>query len=356
MTAPHSPDDSLLDDSVFEQAVHWTLRLDTDADDATCRAHAAWLALAPALHAQAMVEARALLGVLHAPAAAIGDELGIDLAPPVSAAAVAPRAPASPLRRRRTRRPVYAAAATLALAIGGSAWVGGGGLDRLRSDAFTRVGEVRIVHLRDGSVVTLNTDSAIAVDMQAHLRSVQLLRGEALLQVTHDPRRPFVVDSAGGSARVLGTRFDVRLQGRTAEVAVIDGRVAVRAPDGGSTAVLRAGQRARLSGDRVHRLAPLDPLAVGAWQRRQLLFDATPLAQVLEELSRYRHDRVLVRDARLRAVPVSGSLDVADPERALRTLLDSLNLEALDLGVVTLVHRRTPEAATAAGAQSMNSR
>ncbi|WP_043090543.1 hypothetical protein, partial [Xanthomonas sp. SHU 166] len=84
MTAPYSPDDSLLDDSVFEQAVHWTLRLDPDADDATWRAHAAWLALAPALHAQAMAEARALLGVLHAPAAAIGDELGIDLAPPVS--------------------------------------------------------------------------------------------------------------------------------------------------------------------------------------------------------------------------------------------------------------------------------
>ncbi|MET0550430.1 MAG: FecR domain-containing protein, partial [Xanthomonas sp.] len=267
MTASHSADDSLLDDSVFEQAVHWALRLDTDADDATCRAHAAWLALAPALHARAMAEARALLGVLQAPAAAIGDELGIDLAPPASAA-VAPRAPAAPVRRRRTRRPAYAAAAMLALAIGGSAWVGGGGLDRLRSDAFTRVGEVRIVHLRDGSVVTLNTDSAIAVDMQAHLRSVHLLRGEALLQVTHDPQRPFVVDSAGGSARVLGTRFDVRLQGRTAEVAVIDGRVAVGAPVGGSTAGVRARPRARRSGDRVHRRAPLDPQAGGAWPPR----------------------------------------------------------------------------------------
>ncbi|WP_340648541.1 FecR family protein [Pseudoxanthomonas winnipegensis] len=352
MPAPAQPDDS-----VFEQAVHWILRLEADADDAgTRRAHAAWLALAPQAHAQAMAEARAMLGVLQAPAAAVGDELGIEAA---SAAPVALRPTARDVSLsgpRRSRRPAYAAAAALVLAVGGGAWLSGGGLDRLRSDAYTRVGEIRELRLDDGSVVTLNTDSAIAVDLRADLRSVRLLRGEALFQVTHDPHRPFVVDSAGGSARVLGTRFDVRVQGDAAEVGVINGRVAVRAPDGGEGTVLSAGQRAHLHGDRVRREASVDPLAVGAWQRRQLVFSATPLAQVLEELSRYRHERILVRDADLRALPVTGALDIADPERALRTLLDSLHLDALDLGVVTLVGRRTPDASARADAQHMNAK
>lgn len=350
MPAPAQPDDS-----VFEQAVHWTLRLETDADDAdTHRAHAAWLGLAPEAHAQAMAEARALLGVLQAPATAIGDELGIDAAPSATSSPAAHDVPLP--RRRRSRRPVYAAAAALVLAVVGGSWLGGSGLDRVRSDAYTRVGEIRELRLDDGSVVTLNTDSAIAVDLRANRRSVRLLRGEALFQVTHDPRRPFVVDSAGGSARVLGTRFDVRLRGDSTEVGVVDGRVAVRAPEGGEGAVLVAGQRARLQGDRVQREAPVDPLAVGAWQRRQLVFAATPLAQVLEELSRYRHDRVLVRDADLRALPVTGALEIADPERALHTLLDSLHLDALDLGVVTLVRRRTPEPTARADARRMNAK
>ncbi|TAA12201.1 hypothetical protein EA658_11305 [Pseudoxanthomonas winnipegensis] len=353
MPAPAQPDDS-----VFEQAVHWILRLEADADDAgTRRAHAAWLALAPRAHAQAMAEAHAMLGVLQAPAAAIGDELGIEAASAMPPVALRPAArDASLPERRRSRRPAYAAAAALVLALGCGVWLGGGGLDRLRSDAYTRVGEIRELRLDDGSVVTLNTDSAIAVDLRANLRSVRLLRGEALFQVTHDPHRPFVVDSAGGSARVLGTRFDVRVQGDAAEVGVINGRVAVRATDGGEGTVLSAGQRAHLHGDRLRREASVDPLAVGAWQRRQLVFSATPLAQVLEELSRYRRDRILLRDADLRALPVTGALDIADPERALRTLLDSLHLDALDLGVVTFVGRRTPNASARAGAQRMNAK
>ncbi|MDQ1092149.1 transmembrane sensor [Xanthomonas sacchari] len=332
-----------VDDALFEQALHWLLQLDAAPDDPdTRRAHAAWLALAPQAHAQAMAEAGAMLGLLQAPAAALADELD-----PVAAAVAAPLPTSSPTHTRRHRRwPRHAAAAAgLALAIGGGLWLGSGGVERLRSDAYTRVGEIRTLRLADGSVVTLDTDSAIAVELRPGLRTVRLLRGEAAFQVTHDPRRPFVVDSRGGSARVLGTRFAVRVQGDTAEVGVIAGRVAVRAPDGGAGAVLGAGQSARLQDTVVRRLADRDPLTIGAWQRRQLVFSDMSLAQALDALARYRHGHVVVRGDALRALPVSGSLDIADPDLAMRTLLDSLRLRSLDLPWLTIVYRSPADAA-----------
>jgi len=324
-----------VDDALFEQALQWTLRLDAAADDPESRrAHAAWLALAPQAHAQAMAEARAMLGLLQAPASALADELERD----VVAAAARPGVRPAPLRPWR-RWPRHAAAAGLALAVAGGLWAGNGGVERVRSDAYTRVGEIRSLRMDDGSVVTLDTDSAIAFDLRPGLRTVRLLRGDAVFQVTRDPRRPFVVDSRGGSARVLGTRFAVRLHGDAAEVAVIDGRVAVRAPDGGAGAVLGAGQSAYLQGTLVHRVADRDPLAIGAWQRRQLVFSNTPLAQALDELARYRHGRILLRGDALHTLPVSGSLDIADPDRAMRTLLDSLRLRSLELPWLTIVYR-----------------
>ncbi|MEP9370460.1 FecR domain-containing protein [Xanthobacter sp. VNH20] len=60
----------------------------------------------------------------------------------------------------------------------------------MRADYIAPVGERRTVALGDGSMVELNTDTAMAVDLQAGRRSVRLFRGKAFFQVTHDPQRP----------------------------------------------------------------------------------------------------------------------------------------------------------------------
>ncbi|WP_369979594.1 FecR family protein [Xanthomonas bundabergensis] len=334
------PDTPSVDDDLFDQAVHWILRLDAAPGDAdSVRQYRDWLAVAPA--AQAVAAARALLGMLQRPAAEVGDELGIDpLQPaPSPATAIAATAAAVAQRRpRRQRRRWQAVAAGLALAIGAGTWLGAGGLDRLRSDAYTEVGAMRRLQLQDGSVVTLNTDSAIAVRMHDGVRSVRLLRGEAFFQVARDPRRPFVVDSAGGSARVLGTTFNVHLDAAAAQVSVVEGRVAVRPPAGGTGTVLVAGQSAWLAGESVRREPAVDPLAVAAWRRRQLVFYNTPLSQVVRELSRYRHGFIQLRGD-IGALPVSGAFNVADPDAGLQVLLDSLQLDAVRLGWATFVYR-----------------
>ncbi|MFO6380697.1 FecR family protein, partial [Pseudomonas aeruginosa] len=78
------------------------------------------------------------------------------------------------------------------------------------ADHATGKGEVRILRLVDGSEVELDAQSAIDVAYDSRERRVRLLEGSAIFRAA--PRagretRPFVVESAGGSTRALGTRF-----------------------------------------------------------------------------------------------------------------------------------------------------
>ena len=130
-----------------------------------------------------------------------------------------PPAPAIPLRRAKRRRPWQrAAAVALVLVAAGIGWVRGpDALLRLQADYVTHKGEVRTVHLADGSVVELDSDSAIRLEYDGVQRGVSLLQGAAIFQVAPmagEETRPFVVHSAGGQTRALGTRFVVERETR----------------------------------------------------------------------------------------------------------------------------------------------
>ena len=62
--------------------------------------------------------------------------------------------------------------------------------------------------LPDGSVLRLNTDTAVTVRYSGTQRSVILTRGQADFAVIHDPQRVFTV--LAGSAQFTGCRHDVR--------------------------------------------------------------------------------------------------------------------------------------------------
>src|ERR1700760_3749852 len=72
---------------------------------------------------------------------------------------------------------------------------------RSRGRYSTSKGETKVVALKDGSVVTLNTDTEIAVEFGDTLRSVELVKGEALFDVSKNRLRPFVVSAGDTSVR-----------------------------------------------------------------------------------------------------------------------------------------------------------
>jgi transmembrane sensor len=92
-----------------------------------------------------------------------------------------------------------------------AALVGGVGLWAARPQRLdTRLGEIRRVPLADGSLVAINTKTALEVAMKPKSRRIVLKEGEAWFQVAKDPQRPFVVAAGAVRVRAVGTAFSVR--------------------------------------------------------------------------------------------------------------------------------------------------
>lgn len=313
------------DQAVFDAAARRALRLRDGADAAE---HAAWLAAEPQ-RAEAMAEADHILSLIGAAAAPLEDVRSQPRRRRGAAAVAVPR--------RRIWKIPAAVAACLVLALGT-----GVALETLApadpNRLVAEVGQVRRQVLADGSAVTLNTGAVLDVRYGPEGRRVRLVKGEAFFDVAHDPSRPFLVESRAGSARVLGTAFDVRLQGDRAKVSVLRGAVRVEPARGGGMAVLRAGQGAWLDGAAPKALALEDPAAVDAWRQGRLVVYHRPLSEVVDEIGRYRRGKVFVRGQALAGRPVSGVFDVARPDAAIDALAASLDLRTARLGGFVLLY------------------
>ncbi len=198
----------------------------------------------------------------------------------------------------------------------------------------TATGERREQVLDDGSRLTLGSATAVNTRWSAELRQVDLLAGEILVDVAKDAARPFVVETAHGRIRALGTRFIVRRDEHATLLTMIESRTAVRAETGADELTVAAGERARLSSQGVERLDGVDPRATqDAFQARRLLVQDRPLPEVLDEIARHRRGLVRYEPEALQDIRVSAVLPLDDTDRALQLLVD--NFPGLRVRTVT---------------------
>mgnify|MGYP001699999314 FL=1 len=147
------------------------------------------------------------------------------------------------------------------------------------------------ISLPDGSQVWLNAGSTLNYRSDFNRSSRDIgLSGEAYFEVTHNPRRPFVVEFEGGEIQVLGTSFNVKAYRDDVIVAVTldEGRVVLDDRRGGRFELSPSEQLLydRRSGEgRIVRGA--DAMRYSIWKDDVISFRDTPLAEVLETLSRW---------------------------------------------------------------------
>ncbi|MNR90915.1 fec operon regulator FecR [compost metagenome] len=158
------------------------------------------------------------------------------------------------------------------------------------SDYSTAVGETRDVLLADGTQVWLNTASALNARYQPDLRRLVLLGGEILIETAQDPAqpaRPFVVDTAQGRMRALGTRFTVRQMDGMTRLSVYAGAVEITpANSAAAPQIIDAGQQVLFSAEQIETPVVADA-AHQAWAKGVLFADQLTLAEFVAELSRY---------------------------------------------------------------------
>ena len=162
------------------------------------------------------------------------------------------------------------------------------------ADYASSTGERKTVDLVDGTRITLNTASAIDVRFDASYRRIRLLAGEVMIVTGHahsdeaaDPR-PFIIETAEGAIRALGTRFTVRQWHKRTSVAVIESAVEITPTQAADRVLLlRAGESVVFHRQGFASVVPTGEQAV-AWLKGQILADNVRLADFMQELSRYR--------------------------------------------------------------------
>jgi transmembrane sensor len=315
------PSDSVIPTPAQEQAAFAWLSLLHDRPSAGDQlTFSQWLRADPA-HAEAYAQAQVLWELSEGPARTLADEEASALQGYLDAM----DRPRSPALLRWSGALAMAACLLLMVSLG-TGWQPQRWIDDLGADYVSAPGEIRTVTLADQSQVTLDGDSAIAVDFSRGERHVQLRRGAGFFTVTHTGE-PFVVEAEKGQARVLGTQFEVRLQPHGAQVTVLSGRVGVTADRDGEQQILTAGQQVAYAEGTAEKLHAVDSEAQLAWRQGWLTYYKSTLADVVEDLRRYYPGRIVLLNDELAARKVSGSFPSKDPQAVLSSLQGVMGFE-----------------------------
>ncbi|TCS31754.1 FecR family protein [Acidomonas methanolica] len=242
-------------------------------------------------------------------------------------------------RRRHLRRGLFlGSAAMVALALVlyapvASIW--------LRADQWTGI-TIKTLTLADGSRAILDSDTAIATRYTASARTITLLKGNALFEVKHDPRRSFRVVARDGATEDVGTVFEVRREEARVRVTVARGVVDVHAPRGAPTAVrLEAGDRTSYTDGRIapveHGIAAEE---IAAWAHGDLILDNAPIHEAIAAIARYRRGRVYVLANDVETPRISGAFRIDQADAAITTIAATAGMTVTHLPAgILLLHR-----------------
>ncbi len=207
------------------------------------------------------------------------------------------------------------------------------GRHRAQSPAATTllasaIGRIERVRLSDGTMVTLDTDSAVLPVFDGARRVVRLDRGRARFDVARDLARPFVVEAGNRVILDRGTVFDVALGEEGVRVALLRGAVEVRGRAAGAPAVARLVPGQMFAERRSARTSAVSAAPAGAerWVEGMLSYDGAPLTQVVAEIDRYSARKLRFADPALGSLRVTGVFRAVPVEASAKVLAATLQL------------------------------
>lgn len=295
------PADTPEPDPLLDEALDWVVRLKSgDATSDDIAALQRWRRQSPC-HEEAFRNAARLWR--HAAMAAR------ELAEEESAAGAASQSPPPPstLRRLASRR-VFLGGALAASAAGYMVvhpplglWPS---LGELSADYRTGKGERRKVALAPEVSLDLNTQTSVAVRSAQDALQIELISGEAVVAADLPSSRPLVVLAAGGRITAMEANFNARCIDGAVSVTCLDGAVDVQ--QGERSVRLRKGEQVSYSVAGIAQSVAVDPSQVTAWRAGLLIFRGVPLAEVVDEINRYRPGRIIITNADLKRRVVDG--------------------------------------------------
>ena len=298
------------DDARIEQAALWYARIEGAADRASLSAFEQWHADAD--NARAYAEIAESMRLVRG--AAKNPELLALRQETIASLVVAPPS--------RSRWPV-AAGAALAAGLAVAAWFSfqphaapvGHPVQTAAATPTryaTGIGQRLSVTMPDGSTATLNTNTRLQVAYDAHARRLILESGQAVFHVAKGQPLPFEVLAGGRTVTAHGTVFDVRLDRGAVAVALFEGRVSVSSGKGSAETALVPNQILTASAAGTRVAAIRSPERLTSWQTGMIVFDDEPLSAAVTEINRYVRRPLVIKDAGLSSLRISGAFQTGD--------------------------------------------
>jgi transmembrane sensor len=240
--------------------------------------------------------------------------------------------------RRVDRRAVLAGGA--AFMVGGIAY----GLARpplglwpsyaeLMADHRTGTGERYAFAPASGVEVEMN--SRTSVSLMESGRGIELINGEAFVAARR-PSEMFEVRSAALRTVAWNAAFNIQAIDGEVALVCVEGEVSCRSDR--AQLVLRRGERLALGDDGQLGRSAVNARVATAWRDGLLVFEDTPLAEVVRQINRYRSGDIVLTNPAIGGRPVNAVLHTAQIDNAVSQIQQLLNLDARRLpgGVILL--------------------
>jgi transmembrane sensor len=209
-------------------------------------------------------------------------------------------------------------------------------LAELSSDYRTGIGEQRKVAVAGGVALDLNTRTSIALRSRPDRPAIDLIAGEITAAVHLPWRERFVAVAGDIQVSAAKSTFDIRRLADRVCVTCIDGELAIHG--GRDRVTLKAREQVNFKGGSPGKPSIVDPAIVAAWRQGLLVFYNAPLANIVDEVNRYRPGKIVILDADLGRQRFNATFQIAHIEDVISNLqrLSSAPVTSLPGGIVLL--------------------
>lgn len=189
--------------------------------------------------------------------------------------------------------------------------------------------QVRTEKLADGTEVSLNQHSSLSWNRKFNKNERRVsLKGDAYFDVAKNPKKAFVIEAGSVEIKVLGTAFyvDAHSESDKIEVIVKRGTVAVTAA-GNQQVTLQAGEMASFN-KREEKLAKFQDRDknVLSWKTKVMIFQDTPLAEVIQIIGKTYGVKVRLTNPDLAACRLTATFEKMPLDDVLNVVSETLSL------------------------------
>jgi transmembrane sensor len=178
------------------------------------------------------------------------------------------------------------------------------------ADFRTGTGERRTIRPMAGVNVDMGARTSLSrTDGGARLH---LVAGEAFVEIERDS--PVAIEAQGGIVQGARAAFNLRNLDGAVCVTCAGGEVGVERSSDAAT--LRGGDQLTYSGGAFGSVIKVDAKRTMAWRSGKLIFQGEALAQVVDEINRYRSGRIILASAALERRPVNAVFHLDQIDRA----------------------------------------